>query len=233
MRGSGVVLLVAFAASSCATAAPRTQIDVQSLMWDAARECKNRFITIVSVENIDASGRLSFRYVGRGDENEAFQRCYRELVDQKIRAAINLPPERLTRDPDSPSRISVPVEPAGGVGLIVVRLNGTTDARMIVDTGAAFTIVSPAIASRLGLAVPADARQSVAHVAGGGRITMPRAVLASAKVGSVAVENLYVGVYDAFPNAPQVQGVLGLDFLRHFRVSFEQGGQRLVLEPQD
>ena len=49
----------------------------------------------------------------------------------------------------------------------------------------------------------------------------------------MAVENLYIGVYDIFPNSPRLHGVLGVDFLKHFRVSFEQGGKRLVLDTQD
>lgn len=231
-RSSAALLLLALTAASCATVPPE-QAEVEALMWDAARECKTRYATIQSVSQIDHYGRLHFSYQGSGHENAAFQQCYRDGVEQKTRAAANIPQERVTRDSDSPSRITVPAEQAGGVHLIVVRLNGTKDARLIVDTGASWTILSPALATELGLVIPVNTRRSVADVAGGRQITMPRIRLASAKVGSVAVENLYIGVYDIFPNSPRVHGVLGVDFLKHFRVSFEQGGKRLVLDTQD
>jgi len=235
MRGrhaSAVLLVLAFATASCATVPP-DQAEVEALMWDAARECKGRYGTIQSVDRIDHYGRLHFSYHGSGHENNAFLQCYQSGFEQKLRTAANLPEERVVRDPNSPSRITVPAEATSGVALIVVRLNGTADARMIVDSGSSWTILSPSIASQLGLAIPINTRHSIAEVAGGRQITMPRIRLASAKVASVAVENLYVGMYDGFPNAPQVQGVLGVDFLRHFRVSFEQGGKRLVLDTQE
>ena len=228
-RSRVVMLALALATASCATI-PKDQAEVEALMWDAARECKARYGTIQSVDRIDQYGRLYFSYHGSGPDNNAFLECYQKGFEQKLRTAANLPEERVTRDPDAPSRVTVPAEAAGGVALIMVRINGTTDARMMVDSGASFTILSPSIASKLGLSIPVHTRQSIVEVAGGRQITMPRIRLASAKVGSVAVENLYIGVYDAFPNTPQVQGLLGVDFLRHFRVSFEQSRERLVLD---
>lgn len=232
LRSSAVLLLLVITAASCATVPPE-QAEVETLMWNAARECKTRYGTIQSLNSIDQYGRLHFSYHGSGHENAAFLQCYRDGVERKTRAAANIPQERVARDPDSPSRIVVPAQPAGGVSLIIVRLNGTKDARMIVDTGAAFTILSPSTAAELKLVIPVNTRRSIAEVAGGRQITIPRIRLASAKIGSVAVENLYIGVYDVFPKTPQVHGLLGIDFLRHFRVSFEQGGKRLVLDTQE
>src|SRR5262249_49843652 len=177
--------------------------------------------------------RLHFSYQGSGHENGAFLQCYRDGVEQKTRAAANIPQERVTRDSDSPSRITVPAEQAGGGPLLVARRHGTTAPRLYGDSGASWTSLSRAMATELGLVIPVNTRRSVADVAGGRQITMPRIRLASAKVGSVAVENLYIGVYDIFPNSPRVHGVLGIDFLKHFRISFEQGGKRLVLDTQD
>jgi hypothetical protein len=182
---STALLLLAFAMVSCATV-PKDQAEAEALMWDAARECKGRYATIQSVDRIDHYGRLHYSYQGSGHENNAFMQCYRDSVEQKARVAANIPQERVARDPDSPPRIAVPAEPTGGVALIVVRLNGTTDARMIVDTGAAWTILSPSIVSKLGLAIPINTRHSIAHVAGGREITMPRIRLASAKVASAS-----------------------------------------------
>lgn len=60
----GVVII---ALLSCATVPPE-QAAREALMWEAARECKARFVTIQSIDRIDNFGRLVFTYHGSGPE---------------------------------------------------------------------------------------------------------------------------------------------------------------------
>jgi hypothetical protein len=40
-------------------------------------------------------------------------------------------------------------------------------------------------------------------------------------------------VFDALPHIKDVDGILGTDFLRHFRVSIDQRRERLVLDAME
>jgi hypothetical protein len=51
----------------------------------------------------------------------------------------------------------------------------------------------------------------------------------SAKIGRLAVEELDVGVYNAFPRAEGVEGLLGADVLNHFRAMIDRHAGRLTL----
>jgi predicted aspartyl protease len=200
-------------------------------MWDAARECKQRYLTIQSIDRIDHYGRLHFTAHGSGPENAAFLRCYQETTNEKIRTAANIPAERVVLDDASARHITVRGQLAGGALLVPVRINGTADARLLVDTGSTWTLLSPKLASQLELPIGVQTRRSVLVLAGGREIAVPRVRVASVKLGSATVENLYIGVYEVFPNLPEIQGVVGMDFLRHFRVSIDQEQPQLVLSP--
>lgn len=57
---------------------------------------------------------------------------------------------------------------------------------------------------------------------------IPLVVLDSLQVGGATVKGLTVGVFD-LPAQVRADGLLGLDFLRHFRVTFEFDTGVLVL----
>ena len=56
--------------------------------------------------------------------------------------------------------------------------------------------------------------------------------LRSIRAGGLLVEDLEVGVYQAMPDKPDVDGLLGADFLRSFRVTLDRASKRLILEVQ-
>jgi predicted aspartyl protease len=222
---SGVTLFTACASVS------KDQAETEALMWDAARECKQRYLTIQSVDRIDHYGRLHFTAHGSGPENAAFLRCYHETTDEKIRTAANIPAERVVLDDARARRIVVRGQLTGGALVVPARINGSADARLLVDTGSTWTLLSPKLASQLELPIGLNTRRSVVVLAGGQEVAVPRVRVASVKLGPVAVENLYIGVYELFPTIPEIQGVVGMDFLRHFRVSIDPREPRLLLSP--
>jgi len=225
-----VVVSGLFLLTSCATVS-KEQAETERLMWDAASECRARYVTIHSIDHIDVYGRLRFTYRGSGHENAAFLRCYQEERDAKLRAAAHIPTERVVLGDGTKRRIVVPGEITRGMLVVPALINGATDSLLLVDTGASLTVLSPKLASELQLPINANTRRSLVRVAGGREIAVPRVRLASMKLGTATVENLYIGVFDVFPAAPQIHGVLGMDFLRHFNVSIDHGRRRLVLTP--
>ena len=51
------------------------------------------------------------------------------------------------------------------------------------------------------------------------------------QVGDATIERLAVGVAEAFPGAPDLDGLLGADFLQRFRMILEKTARRMTLEP--
>jgi predicted aspartyl protease len=217
-------------AAGCASVS-KDQADTERLMWDAAQECRLRYPTIQSVNQIDVYGRLHYTYHGSGHENAAFLRCYQDGINDKLRAAASIPAERVVLDADAPGRIVVNGATNRGTVVVPVRINGATDSRLLVDTGSSLTLLSTKLASQLELPINVNTRRSILILAGGREVAVPRVRLASVKLATAAVENLYIGVYDVLPASPEIHGVLGMDFLRHFNVSIDHGRRRLVLTP--
>jgi hypothetical protein len=68
-------------------------------------------------------------------------------------------------------------------------------------------------------------------VAGGGQLAIPLVRARSLAVGEAEVHAIEIGVYDITPDLPDLDGILGADFLRHFRVTIDRQGGMLSLAP--
>ena len=220
-----VWLLVGCAAVS------KEQTETERLMWDAALQCQARYPSIQRINKIDIYGRLHVSQHGSDAERAAFLQCYRNGVNEKLRTAAHIPAERLVLDDGRRTQIVLKGAMSRGTIVVPARINGTQDSRLLLDTGSSLTLLSPKLAADLELPINVNTRRTIVVLAGGREIVVPRVRVASVKLGPAAVENLYVGVYDVFPKAPGIQGILGMDFLRHFEVSIEQQRGRVVLTP--
>lgn len=123
--------------------------------------------------------------------------------------------------------ITVPVMMNGASVIVPVMFNGTLRANLALDTGATITVVSRRIATTLALSTLGVSK--VGTVAG--VITVPAVRLGSLKVGDAQVHDLVVLVHD-FSTDPRVEGLLGLDFLKHFHVSLDTRRSLLILGPR-
>jgi clan AA aspartic protease (TIGR02281 family) len=106
-------------------------------------------------------------------------------------------------------------------------LNERVSTNFRVDTAASITVIPRASANALGIdlekRLPAIPIQTVS-----GTIYVPVVVLDSREVGGMRVKDFTVVVYDLpYPDRP---GLLGFDFLNHFRVQIDMKEGVLVLE---
>ena len=231
MRALPLTLIASFLSSlaGCAPLPPE-QAAREALMLEAARECKNRFITIQSIDRVDNYGRVWFTYRGSGGENQAFLACYEKLVQEKAQSTPLVAKGRISPREGAPTKTSVPIQVARGGIVVTVTINESQQGALVLDTGSTSTILSLALARKVGIEVPFNAPQRIVTLLGGKTITMPFARVRSLKVGDLAVEDLDVGVYDSFPGVTSVDGLLGADFLGHFRVTVDRGSRQLTLE---
>jgi predicted aspartyl protease len=111
-------------------------------------------------------------------------------------------------------------------------VNGTRQVALILDTGASYTILSPRLFSQLGLSVPAAAPLVQFVIAGGQRVQAPLVSVDSLEIGHARVAPLEVLAYDAIPEDPNLDGLIGLNFLNHFAVNIDRGAGVLTLAPK-
>ena len=128
-----------------------------------------------------------------------------------------------------PTDTSVPIEIAEKMIFVAVEINGFPPMPFILDTGASFTLLKPAMAQRLGVSVPPNAPTVDLKVVGGRTVSVPLARVKTVKVGQLIVEDMDLGIFESFPDVPELAGLLGGDFLDHFSVSVDRQARRLTL----
>lgn len=127
--------------------------------------------------------------------------------------------------PPAPAGVTIPY--TGGPLVVSASLNGTP-LRLIVDTGADRTLISPAAMARAGVDVTQGTAVQIRGVTGDAVATLvlvPRLDLAGTRVGPVAV------VVHALAGL-SVDGLLGRDVLDAFTVTIDTVSQSAILVPR-
>ncbi|HTD34837.1 MAG TPA: retropepsin-like aspartic protease [Candidatus Elarobacter sp.] len=134
--------------------------------------------------------------------------------------------------PASAATTCVPAQLASGgypVMLVKARVNGRGPYAFLVDTGATVTIVSAALAKNLRLTPLPVAVQGI----GAGGSFSTRAYVASVAVGETHQDRVVVGTFDLTQidaAVGSIDGLLGYDFLKYYRVTIDYPGRRLCLD---
>ncbi len=115
--------------------------------------------------------------------------------------------------------------------LVDARVNGSTTARLILDTGAANTLLSPRVLAAAGVSltrgtVPTRAR----GMAAGTDVDIQMVVVDSLTVGEARVGRMVVSAYEM--HMSDVDGLLGQDFLGRFRVTIDSSRGEVVIGPR-
>jgi len=229
-------LSLALAVAGCVVTPPATPTTTaatpqerrQAVLWGAARECQARFPS-VTVNNIEPSGRLVLG-VRRGEDTSAFSTCFTQLAQQRLAAAGLVGTGRLSTSGRGLSRTALPIGFIGNAVTVSVAINGRP-VTLLLDTGASITMITPDAAEKAGATPPPGAITHRVTVVGGRVIDVPVTRVRALGLSEYAVEDLDVVVFDALPHRSAVQGLLGYDVLRHFRVTVDREARQLVLEP--
>ncbi len=99
---------------------------------------------------------------------------------------------------------------------------------LILDTGADRTIISPQALWRIGISTLNAPRAMIKGVTGSGQAGVVQ--VTSVQVGEARVGPLPVIAHDA--DLKQAEGLLGRDFLEHFRVTIDARDQIVTLAPK-
>lgn len=120
--------------------------------------------------------------------------------------------------PPTVAKASIPFEKRGQVVVVEVMLNKTVPVKLVVDTGATYTMISAATAKEL--SIDPQPQRTMPFQTANGVIQAPLTNLESVAVGGMEIKNLTAAIHDAVPS-PQVAGLLGLNFLSNFRLDID------------
>jgi clan AA aspartic protease (TIGR02281 family) len=149
----------------------------------------------------------------------------RELLERiELAAAATRPQE--TAAPAS-EVAGIPLMRSGNHFLVDARL-GTRSARLLIDTGASLTMLTPATLKRHSNIAHETGRTGIFTTANG-RVRAPIYRLDTLSVGDWQVSGLEVGVLDL--GNPGIDGLLGMNFLSHFQFFIDQNESLLRLSP--
>ena len=147
----------------------------------------------------------------------------RELLERvRLAATAAQPPESSAAATEV---AGIPLLRSGSHFLVDARL-GSQQALLLIDTGATLTMLSPEALKRRGVAAQATGRTGLFNTANG-RVSAPIYRLDTLAVGDWRVRDLDVGVLEL--GDPDIDGLLGMNFLRHFQFFIDQNEALLRL----
>lgn len=128
-----------------------------------------------------------------------------------------------------PNAIEVPIESEDSNIYVSVVINDNSPRlRFVMDTGATYTTLTQQVADSLGIA--SSDGQSVSVSTANGVVPALKTVVDSITVGGARIDSVDVVVLDSL--SPNVDGLLGLSFLKHFRVELATDEDLLILKPR-
>lgn len=146
----------------------------------------------------------------------------------KVTRIKSPPPSKAPETPLFNQRSSIPLKEIGTAAVVQVKLNDRALGNFIVDTGASYTVISRATARRLAIDLKKELPKIRLQTANG-MIDVPLVELDSIEVGGMRVGDLMAAVHD-FSHDRSVSGLLGLNFLSHFRIDIDTKNGVMVLE---
>lgn len=121
----------------------------------------------------------------------------------------------------------IPLHRSGRHFIVDARPAHGRDIQLLIDTGASLTIFTPAVFERPGIRYRDTGRTGVFNTANG-PVRAPIYQLASLSVGDWQVNHIEIGVLD-LGGSSDIDGLLGMNFLNHFRFFIDQNEALLRL----
>jgi len=119
----------------------------------------------------------------------------------------------------------VPLRGDGTSWMVQATINGRTRGIFLLDTGASYCVIAPSLARELALA-PTGSFATV-HTANGA-VRAPVVRLRLLELGTTRAHDVQAIVHDAV--GPQLDGVIGLNFLNRYRYAVDPQRRELELE---
>jgi clan AA aspartic protease (TIGR02281 family) len=121
----------------------------------------------------------------------------------------------------------IPLVRSGQHFLVAAAPGNDGSLRLLIDTGASMTMVTPGALQRQGVRYRDTGKSRVFNTANG-PVRAPIYILETLSVGDWSVQQLEIGVLE-LGGQTGVDGLLGMNFLKHFRFFIDQNDSMLRL----
>ncbi|HLQ22219.1 MAG TPA: aspartyl protease family protein [Gemmatimonadales bacterium] len=203
--------------------------------WLSPRSLLPVLATALVVAPLTASAQI-YRWVS--DEGDVHYSQGVDSVPVRLRpSAVIIGYDRPS--PPEPEAAAVPGLPAGtgrvkftpGQPIMVTaRINDTGSVQLMLDTGAARTVINPAALSTLGVSYASARRASLKGVTGDANVEAVR--VESLDVSGAMYGPLIVISHDTGFGLEKMDGLLGRDFLDNFTITIDNVAGVLTLTPK-
>jgi len=186
-----------------------------------------------SMGNVPAKYRRNLTTYGKKDEESADDvssgRQPRQKSEGRPQTAASAPrPQRVGGAREPVFKIHYdPFEGSAARIIVVVRLNGRTEARLAVDTGAPSMILFEPLAQRLGLFQAGQGQLLVTTGGIGGTTPAIRTLLSSVEVAGARLDMVPATVTESMSTA--FEGLLGMSFLSRYNLEIDGASSTLFL----
>ncbi len=123
--------------------------------------------------------------------------------------------------------VGIPLHRSGNHFIVDARPASGRNIQLLIDTGASLTMLTPNVLEQRGIRYQNTGRVRVFNTANG-PVRAPIYILDSLSVGDWQVNQLEVGILD-LSGSSNVDGLLGMNFLRHFQFFIDQNEALLLL----
>jgi len=168
------------------------------------------------------------------DEFEEAKQVLARITDPKVervveKLLVNIGQKQNTELNDkSNNKIMVPLTRLKSNHFVVrAIINGHTSIGLLIDTGASITVIRPGVLARAGGGAN-KVGQNISLNTANGVTQAPVITLERMTIGGQTVGNIRVAALD-LPGLGQVDGLLGMDFLRQFEFAIHQSRNQLQL----
>ena len=124
----------------------------------------------------------------------------------------------------------IPLTPHGDQYIVAVRISNAAEISMLVDTGASICTLSRSVFEVVQAQVDASYLREIQLNTAGGVVTAQLYRLSSLSLGSDRVTDLEIAINPH--SSTKFDGLLGMNFLRHFEFAIDQSSNRLRLRPK-
>jgi clan AA aspartic protease (TIGR02281 family) len=211
--------------------------------WNAAIPYLKEALA-VAADPTEVLWKLGAIFLAVGDLGGALREYQRLLVtladkNQKIIVAQKIAeikkqiedsekPEEPAQEADDSSATYVKLNKIGDHFTVPVKLNSVYETELAIDTGASITAISPSIAEQIGLSA-VEANEYIELQTAGGVIKAPVFIIDKIQIGDYVIESFRIAVLYPIQQS-QLQGILGMDFLKFFNFSINADEQVLVIQ---
>ncbi|MBC8212473.1 MAG: retroviral-like aspartic protease family protein [Gammaproteobacteria bacterium] len=123
--------------------------------------------------------------------------------------------------------VGIPLQRRGNHFMVTASPSRQRSIRLLIDTGASLTMLAPEVFEQRGIRYKNSGRSEIFNTANG-PVRAPVYILDTLTVGDSQVSQLEVGVL-SMPADANMDGLLGMNFLRHFQFFIDQNEALLRL----